>query len=127
MSLQRFILFWIVTVLLCISINLCLWLALNEESIVMVSIMAISIFAFLSIIVYFVGEYMLNTANKQLYLGVVLGNMGFKMLMSVAIMLIVRAKLGSVSKTAFLSFLIIYVAFTVFETYFMLKQSDRKK
>lgn len=127
MSLYRFITFWVVTVLLCISLNLCLWLVLSDESIAMVSIMATSIFALLSIIVYFVGEYILNIANKQLYLGVVLGNMGFKMLMSVAIMLVVRAKIGSVSKIAFLSFLIVYVAFTVFETYFMLKQSDRKK
>ncbi len=127
MSLNKFIFLWLATIFISSGLNALLWYGTGESVIITISTMSILIFAFLSVVVYFAGEYMLKIANKQLYLGLVLGNMGFKMLMSVAMMLIIRSRVGSVCKTVFLSFLITYLAFTFFEAYFMLKQSDSKK
>jgi len=91
-----------------------------------ISVYSILMFSILSILLHFFLKKSVSSPNKQLFLSITLGNMLIKMIFSACLLLIYN-KLTQPPDTKFiLPFLIIYLGFTIFETWFMVKLSDEK-
>ncbi|MEZ5039821.1 MAG: hypothetical protein R2828_08015 [Saprospiraceae bacterium] len=87
------------------------------------SISWISLFFFvgLSASVFHLGQFMLKSQNKNDFTRMVLGFTGFKMMLSVALVFIYHQVAEPTSRWFVIPFLIIYVLYTIFETYFLMR------
>lgn len=64
---------------------------------------------------------MVNNRNKNDFSRLVLGFTGFKMMFSVALVFIYQAVAEPTSRWFVIPFLIIYILYTIFETYFLMR------
>ncbi len=87
------------------------------------SYLGIISFCILCLITYILGGFVINRKNKGLYLGFVVMNMLLKMIIAVIILLVSKFVFLAVSKSILLSFIIVYISFTVYEVSFMLRQN----
>lgn len=111
-----------------ILVGIMYFMSLNEKinEYIDIAYYAIPSFALLSIVIYFLTEYLEQQANKGMLLNLVIINVMFKFLIAFGVVLIYY-KLRSPSDGIFvLPFIIIYVIFTIFETYFMSLQAKSK-
>jgi hypothetical protein len=84
------------------------------------------IFVIMSFLLFFFLKLSLQSSNKQLFLSVTLANMLAKMVLSIVFLLIYR-KLNTPPDNKFIfPFLIVYIYFTIFETWFMVKLAYQK-
>ena len=83
-------------------------------------------FLLLSVLMYFIGYYAANSSDKNSFLQIVMATTFFKMVLCLAIIIIYAKFAQPESKLFILPFLAIYIIFTVFETYFMMKLSYLK-
>jgi len=93
----------------------------------LISIIGLFFFCSVSILMYFLGKKAMRSDNKYQYIRLVLINMMTKVFMSFIIVGIYYKLAHPNSKFFILPFLVIYLVFTVFETHFMIKQSNQKK
>ncbi len=87
------------------------------------SYLGIVCFVVLCLITYILGGYVLKRKNKSLYLGFIVMNMLLKMIIAVIILLVSKFIFLAVSKSILLSFIIVYITFTIYEVSFMLRQN----
>lgn len=80
-------------------------------------------FLVLSVLMYFVGHYAANSSDKNSFLQIVMATTFFKMVLCLAIIIVYAKFAQPESKLFILPFLAIYIIFTIFETYFMMKLS----
>ena len=91
-----------------------------------ISYYAIPSFSLLCIVIFFLTEYLEKQSNKGMLLNLVIINVMFKFILTIAVVLI-YFKLRNPDDGIFvLPFIIIYVLFTIFETYFMSLQAKSK-
>jgi len=98
----------------------------SQKNYTAVSYYSVSMFAFLSIILYFLLYNSVKSPNKQLFISITLANMLIKMVCSIVLLLIYRAVHHPADGKFIVPFLIIYLIFTIFETYFMIRLADKK-
>lgn len=87
---------------------------------------AMAIFSVLSIVVYTLTNKLKDTKNKVLFIQVILTNMILKMMLSGVIAFVYYQVKQPADGLFIVPFLIVYVTFTVFETYFMNKQAEAR-
>ncbi len=85
------------------------------------SLMCIGAFVALSIGIYFLGIQAINSSNKYSFNNLVVVNMILKMIVSVLIILIYKQINEVESRGFIIPFLVIYLSYTIFETYFLTK------
>ena len=103
-------------------------MSLNEKinEYIDIAYYAIPSFTMLSIVIYFLTEYLEKQSDKAMLLNLVIINVMFKFLIAISVVVIYH-KLKSPTDGIFvLPFIIIYVIFTIFETYFMSLQAKSK-
>lgn len=103
-------------------------LSLNEKinTYIDIAYYAIPSFTLLSILIFFLTEHLEKQPNKGMLLNLVIINVMFKFLIAISVVVIYH-KLRSPEDGIFvLPFIIIYVIFTIFETYFMSLQAKSK-
>ena len=88
----------------------------------------ISFFFFLalSVLMYFIGYFAANSSDKNSFLQIVMASTFFKMVLCLAIIISYAKIAEPESKLFVIPFLAIYIIFTIFETYFMMKLSYLK-
>ncbi len=100
---------------------------LPKSSYMDLSAFAIIFFVLLSLLVFQMGKRAATSSNKFQYVNLIISNMMLKMLMSFVIVLIYAQLKNPPDKLFVIPFLVIYLIFTAFETYFMTIQSKTKK
>ncbi len=83
-------------------------------------------FFIFSIAIYFLAHRAVHSTSKYAFLNVVLGMTFSKMLLCVVIVLVYKQMNATPSKLFLAIFLGIYVVYTIFETYWMMKLSKIK-
>lgn len=87
---------------------------------------AIPSFTLLSIAIYFLTEYLEKQPNKGMLLNLVIINVMFKFLIAIGVVMIYHKLRDPEDGIFVLPFIIVYVIFTIFETYFMSLQAKSK-
>ena len=88
---------------------------------------SLTLFIAISWLMYVLGKRAANSPDKYFFNNVIIGSMLFKMIFSVAILLIYKKTFHPEGKTFLIPFFIAYFTFTIFETYFMTQLTERKK
>ena len=103
-------------------------MSLNEKigQYIDISYYAIPSFALLSITIFFLTEHLERQSNKGMLLNLVIINVMFKFLIAIAVVLIYYKLTNPNDGIFVLPFIIIYVIFTIFETYFMSVQAKSR-
>lgn len=90
-----------------------------------ISIYAMAMFFVLSIALFIFLKFALHSTNKQLFISVTLTNMLVKMIFSIALLVMYKEINQPQDGKFILPFLTIYLIFTIFETWFMVKMADQ--
>lgn len=103
-------------------------MSLNEKinEYIDISYYAIPSFTLLSLVIYFLTEHLEKQANKGMLLNLVIINVMFKFLIAIGVVMIYHKLRAPEDGIFILPFIIIYVAFTIFETYFMSVQAKSR-
>lgn len=88
---------------------------------------SLTLFIVISWLMYVLGKRAANSPDKYFFNNVIIGSMLFKMIFSVAVLLIYKKTFHPEGKTFLIPFFIAYFTFTIFETYFMTQLTERKK
>ncbi len=83
-------------------------------------------FTFFSLLMYIIGERAANSKNKHHFTNVALGFTGGKMFLTLIIIAGYSELAEPESRFFVLPFMITYLCFTIFETYFMMKLGKTK-
>ena len=104
------------------------FISLNEKiyEYIDIAYYAIPSFTLLSIGIFFLTEYLEKQPNKGMLLNLVIINVMFKFLIAIAVVLIYYKLRNPENGIFVLPFIIVYVIFTIFETYFMSLQAKSK-
>ena len=92
----------------------------------LLSWVGIAFFVLISILMYFLGSKAAMSENKNTFTNVVIGFTMGKMMLSVIIILIYNKLVAPDDKLFILPFFGIYLVYTIFETYFMMKLGRMK-
>ncbi|MDF1698453.1 MAG: hypothetical protein P1U56_21560 [Saprospiraceae bacterium] len=87
---------------------------------------AIPAFTLLSVLIYFLTEHLDKQQNKGMMINLVIMNVMFKFLIAIGIVSMYHKLRDPKDGIFVLTFIIIYVIFTIFETYFMSVQAKSK-
>ena len=91
------------------------------------TIICISVFCFISISVFMLAQKAITSEDKGFFISVILMNILFKILLSF-LLLVAYAKFAQpTDKNFVLPFLMVYLIFTIFETYFLSLKSRESK
>ncbi len=85
------------------------------------SLYAITAFFMLSYLMFYLGTKAAKSQNKYTFNNIIVGNMILKMFMCVVIVLVYKNIYEIQSRAFLFPFLIIYLSYTIFETYFLTK------
>lgn len=91
-----------------------------------IALYGIAMFTVLSILLYYFLRKSIFSPNKQLFLSITIANTLIKMVCSVGLLLIYKKIHNPIDGDFVLPFLIIYLVFTTFETWFMIRMADEK-
>ena len=82
-----------------------------------------TVFAFVgfSILMYYLGLKAAKSENKYMFNNLIMGNMLMKMIFCIVLILAYKAVYEVESRAFVIPFLVIYLSFTIFETYFLTK------
>ncbi len=83
-------------------------------------------FVFFSILIFIVGYKAAQSSNKHLFTSVILGFVFGKMFLSIILLIIYHQIVQPTSNLFLVPFFIVYLIYTVFETYFMIKLGKMK-
>lgn len=90
------------------------------------SISTILFFAILTIVLFFLGNATSNSSNKNHFLVVAMSSIFVKLVLTLLILFTYQAFFAPVSRSHLFLFIIIYLAYTIFETYLLMKLSKPK-
>ncbi len=90
------------------------------------SFYSISMFSVMSVFLYIFLYKSLYIKDRQIFISVTMINMFLRMAGSVILLVIYKNVFHPPNNKFIISFLIIYVIFTIFETYFMVSLADKK-
>lgn len=85
------------------------------------SLYAIAAFFLLSYLMFYLGSKAAKSSNKYTFNNIIVGNMILKMFMCVIIVMVYKQVYEVQSRAFLFPFLIIYLSYTIFETYFLTK------
>jgi uncharacterized membrane protein YjjP (DUF1212 family) len=77
----------------------------------------------ISLLIYLVSQGMVKNANPNAFIRMVMGFVLFKLMLSVAVVVVYFEKTAPSSKYFILPFFLVYLVYTIFETYFLMKIS----
>ena len=80
-------------------------------------------FLSLSVLMYFIGHSSANSSNKNSFLQIVMATTFLKMFLCIGLVIVYHTLAKPESNMFVVPFLLIYIIFTIFETYFMMKLS----
>lgn len=95
----------------------------NEYSIVWYSLL---MFTILSIGLYYFLSLSVRSPNKQMFISVTIANTLIKMTCSIGLLFAYKKMSNPADGNFIFPFLVIYLVFTIFETWFMVKMADQK-
>ena len=126
MSKVRF--FQLLSLTLAVAIGIMYFISFNDQikGYIDISYYAIPSFTILSVVVYFLTELLDRQSNKGILLNLVIMNVMLKFLIAIGIVAIYYKLRNPEDGIFVLPFIIIYVIFTIFETYFMSLQAKSK-
>ena len=93
---------------------------------IQVSIYSVSMFTVLSILLFFILNKSVKSPDKQLFISITLMNMLVKMVCSIGLLLFYKFTFQPVNGKFIIPFIVIYLFFTIFETYFMVNLANQK-
>ena len=113
---------------ICLIVAILYFMSHNEKiyAYIDISYYAIPAFTLLSLLIYFLTEFLEKQNNKGMLINLVIINVMFKFLIAIGIVLIYHKLKNPQDGIFVLPFIIIYVIFTIFETYFMSIQAKSK-
>ncbi len=85
-----------------------------------------AMFTIYTIGLYFLSALSMRSPNKGMFTAVHIGTIFFKMVLTISIAMMYKKQYGPESKYYILPFIIIYVAYTAFETHMMMRVSKSK-
>lgn len=128
MTFQRFLILLSATSAGVIVVNLILQYAfLSLKNNANIAWWSLTLFIAISWLMYVLGKRAAKSPDKYFFNNVIIGSMLFKMIFSVAVLLIYKKTFHPEGKTFLIPFFIAYFVFTIFETYFMTQLTERKK
>lgn len=86
--------------------------------------LSLILFFIISVIMYFTGRWGVNNDNKNTFIGLMYAYMGGKMFLSVVLIILYYFYVEPDTKLFILPFFVVYLIFTVFESYFLMKLND---
>lgn len=89
-------------------------------------IISMAVFSALSIIQYIVAHKASNSSDKYLFINMIIGNFLAKLIITVLLILIYYKMTNPTDGKFVVPFIIVYVGFTIFETYFLHHQAKIK-
>jgi hypothetical protein len=98
-----------------------------QKNNVPVSLYSVSMFTVLSILLYIFLHKSVKHPDKQLFISITLMNMLIKMVCSIGLLLIYKVAYQPANGKFIIPFLVVYLFFTIFETYFMVNLADQKQ
>lgn len=127
MPLGQFIKGLSILILICLALTGITFFIPALHSHISFSIITISLFALLSLTVYYIGNNLATSSNKYLYNNLIIINVMLKIVISVAAILVYVKLMNPTNNWYLLIFILIYILFTIFEVYFMTKQAKTRK
>lgn len=122
MTFQRFFTLLIATSLSVITINATLQYAYPVlQNHYRIAWWSLSLFILISWFMYVIGKIAISSTNKYLFNNIIVGFVILKMTFSIAMLIVYKKTFQPESKSFLVPFFIAYLAFTIFETYFMMK------
>ena len=89
--------------------------------------LSLLLFVFISIVMYFSGRWGIRNNNKNLFFSLVYAYMGGKMLLSIMLLVLYYFYVEPNTKLFILPFFLVYLFFTIFESYFLVKLNENNK
>ena len=89
--------------------------------------LSLILFFLISIIMYFTGRWGINNENKNTFIGLMYAYMGGKMFLSTILIILYYYYAEPDTKLFILPFFVVYLIFTVFESYFLMKLNESSK
>ncbi|MFK7948309.1 MAG: hypothetical protein AB8G11_12030 [Saprospiraceae bacterium] len=86
--------------------------------------LSLLLFFVISIVMYFTGRWGVNNDNKNTFIGLMYAYMGGKMFLSVVLIMLYYFYVEPNTKLFILPFFVVYLIFTIFESYFLMKLND---
>ena len=83
-------------------------------------------FTLMSVVLYIILKKSLLNPDKQVFISITMANMLVRMLCSIILLLLYKNIKAPADNKFIISFLIVYIIFTIFETYFMVGLADQK-
>lgn len=80
-------------------------------------------FTIMTILIFALGQNFSRSKNKYLYNNLIVMNFLLKLMVSILVVYVFVKQYDPEGKLYLIPFVIIYLAFTIFETYFMMKQA----
>ncbi len=87
---------------------------------------SLSAFVVLSILMFVLGKWSAGDRNKSLFISMSILLGGSKMLLSVLLVIVYSKLMQPTSRAFVIPFFLVYLSFTIFETYFMMKLAQEK-
>jgi hypothetical protein len=88
--------------------------------------MSLILFVVISIIMYFSGRWGAGHSNKIVFISLMYGYMGLKMLLSIIMIMLYYFYVEPESNLFILPFFTVYFIYTIFESYFLIKLNEAK-
>lgn len=87
----------------------------------LLSWMSLILFIVISVIMYFSGRWGVGHSNKMIFISLMYAYMGLKMLLSIIMIMLYYIYVEPESNLFILPFFTVYLIFTIFESYFLMK------
>jgi hypothetical protein len=88
--------------------------------------MSLMLFVGISIFMFFSGRWGVGHSNKIMFISLMYGYMGLKMLLSIILIMLYYFYVEPESNLFILPFFTVYFIYTIFESYFLIKLNDEK-
>ena len=121
MKFTEFLIQWGLTILICFAAYAGLKWLIPSVDYPKIQIIAVSCFASISMIIYLLSIKSANSPNKFQFMNVVIMNIFIKMIVSFLLIVAYVQMNAPTDKLYVLPFMMVYLIFTIFETYFLMK------
>ncbi len=123
---KNFITGYITSILFLIPILWSLRVFILGESVYSIVWYSLLMFTILSIGLYYFLNLSVRSPNKQMFISVTIANTLIKMVCSIGLLFAYKKMNNPADGNFIFPFLAIYLVFTIFETWFMVKMADEK-
>ncbi len=123
---KNFITGYITSILFLIPILWSLRVFILDESVYSIVWYSLLMFTILSIGLYYFLNLSVRSPNKQMFISVTIANTLIKMVCSIGLLFAYKKMNNPADGNFIFPFLAIYLVFTIFETWFMVKMADEK-